>query len=281
MSEAFGGCCVYNEGARHDVGKSRRAELADRRAPTRWPSPISATQELIDAALKSLPAVARRRARAFPRGQDPSLAVVGERDSRRPAGARRDDQSPARAEEASGPGGGRRLSVRLDAERPAQFLRCRDRHHRHRDDASCAARAAQAQGKPVSDKIDRDYFENYRGLGPYQRGLEPVHRSGLSHDADRDRLEAGQAATSCWSRAPPAANWSARCASAASMPVGIENNRAHPRQDAEGAEEVQQARLGRRMPFEDDEFDFVFETSLCHVAGQARAAGDSRAATAW
>ncbi len=30
-------------------------------------------------------------------------------------------------------------------------------------------------GKPVSDKIDRNYFENYRGLGPLQRGLEPVY----------------------------------------------------------------------------------------------------------
>src|SRR5258708_22977321 len=55
MSEAFGGCCVYNEGARHDVGRHgvlnwliagsdalAFANLCD--------------QELIDAALKSLPA---------------------------------------------------------------------------------------------------------------------------------------------------------------------------------------------------------------------------------
>ena len=55
MSEAFGGCCVYNEGARHDVGRHgvlnwliagsdalAFANLGD--------------QELIDAALKSLPA---------------------------------------------------------------------------------------------------------------------------------------------------------------------------------------------------------------------------------
>ena len=55
MSEAFGGCCVYNEGARHDAGKHgvlnwliagsdalAFANLGD--------------QELIDAAVKSLPA---------------------------------------------------------------------------------------------------------------------------------------------------------------------------------------------------------------------------------
>ena len=54
-------------------------------------------------------------------------------------------------------------------------------------------RRARAQGgKPLSDKIDRDYFDNYRGLGPYQRGLEPVHRSGLSDRTGQDRLGQGQ-----------------------------------------------------------------------------------------
>src|ERR1700726_4339401 len=55
MSEAFGGCCGYNEGARHDVGKH---------GVLNWLIAGSAAlafanlndQELIDAALKSLPA---------------------------------------------------------------------------------------------------------------------------------------------------------------------------------------------------------------------------------
>jgi hypothetical protein len=55
MSEAFGGCCVYNEGARHDVGKH---------GVLNWLIPGSdalafanlSDRELIDAALKSLPA---------------------------------------------------------------------------------------------------------------------------------------------------------------------------------------------------------------------------------
>ena len=45
-----------------------------------------------------------RRARAFHRGQDPSLAVVGQRIARRHAGARRDDQPPAGPQAASRPG---------------------------------------------------------------------------------------------------------------------------------------------------------------------------------
>jgi hypothetical protein len=35
---------------------------------------------------------------------------------------------------------------------------------------------------------------------------------------------------------------------------------------AEGTEEVQQARIDRRYAVGDRELDFVFETSLCHVA---------------
>jgi len=74
MSEAFGGCCVYNEGARHDVGKHgvlnwliagsdalAFANLGD--------------QELIDAALKSLPpSLGDARAQLRARGPD----VVGD-----------------------------------------------------------------------------------------------------------------------------------------------------------------------------------------------------------
>jgi monoamine oxidase len=91
MSEAFGGCCVYVEGARHDVGRN---------GVLNWLIPGSdalafanlSDKELIDAAIKSLPK-SFGDAQAFPRGQDPSLAVVGELHSRRLACARCDDQS--------------------------------------------------------------------------------------------------------------------------------------------------------------------------------------------
>ena len=171
MSEAFGGCCVYNEGARHDVGRHgvlnwliagsdalAFANLGD--------------QELIDAALKSLPASLRRRARALHRGQDPSLAVVGQRVARRHAGARCHDQSPAGPEAASRPGRGRRLSVRFDAERPARFLRCRHRHHRHRNDAA-APRARR--GRP-----SRCRTRSIATISRTTAGLARIARSGAS-----------------------------------------------------------------------------------------------------
>ncbi len=100
MSEAFGGCCVYNEGARHDVGKHGVLNWLIAGSDALAFANLS-DQELIDAALKSLPASLGNARDAFPGRQDPPLAVVGECDPRRPAGARRHDQSSARAEAAS------------------------------------------------------------------------------------------------------------------------------------------------------------------------------------
>ena len=55
MSEAFGGCCVYNEGARHDVGRHGVLNWLIAGSDALAFANLS-DQELIDAALKSLPA---------------------------------------------------------------------------------------------------------------------------------------------------------------------------------------------------------------------------------
>jgi protoporphyrinogen oxidase len=55
MSEAFGGCCVYNEGARHDVGKHGVLNWLIAGADALAFANLG-DEELIDAALKSLPA---------------------------------------------------------------------------------------------------------------------------------------------------------------------------------------------------------------------------------
>ncbi len=169
MSEAFGGCCVYNEGSRHDVGRHGVLNWLIAGSDALAFANLS-DQELIDAALKSSAGLVRRRPRAFPGRQDPSLALVGECASRRHAGARRDDESPARSETASRPRRGRRLSVRFDAERVARFLRCRHRHHRHRDDAAapCARRGRQA-----GVRQDRS-----RRISRITAGSDPIARSG-------------------------------------------------------------------------------------------------------
>ena len=108
-------------------------------------------------------------------------------------------------------------------------------------------RRARAQaGEPLSDKIDRDYFENYRGLGPYSevwsQFTDPAYLTELIKIV--------------WSRAKGYKLLVAGSASGELVGAlrergidawGIENNRGDPRQDAEGAEEVQQARLDRRI----------------------------------
>ena len=69
----------------------------------------------------------------------------------------------------------------------------------------------------VSNKIDRDYFENYRGVGLYrevwQQFSDPDYLTSLIKITS-----IGLRTTSCWWRGPRAANWLARCAPAASMP---------------------------------------------------------------
>ena len=43
MSEAFGGCCVYVEGARHDVGRHGVLNFLIAGLPMRWPTSTCAT----------------------------------------------------------------------------------------------------------------------------------------------------------------------------------------------------------------------------------------------
>ena len=176
MSEAFGGCCVYNEGARHDVGKHGVLNWLIAGSDALAFANLS-DQELIDAALKSLPASLGDARAHFIEGKIHRwLSSVNALPGGLPA---RDVMTNHRPEPkaASGPGRGRRLSVRLDAERPAQFLRCRHRHHRHRDDAAAPRPRA---GRQAAVRQDRSrLFRELSRARSLQRGLEPIHRSRL------------------------------------------------------------------------------------------------------
>ncbi|MDE2329810.1 MAG: class I SAM-dependent methyltransferase, partial [Bradyrhizobium sp.] len=119
--------------------------------------------------------------------------------------------------------------------------------------------------KPLSDKIDRDYFDNYRGLGPYNevwsRFTDPAYLTELirivwNRAKGYKLLVAGSASGELVGalRARGIDAW------------GIENNRAVHARTPKGLQKFN--RLGSivDMPFKDEAFDFVFETSLCHVA---------------
>jgi len=123
MSEAFGGCCVYNEGARHDVGKH---------GVLNWLIPGSdalafanlSDQELIDAALKSLPASLGDARAHFMEGKNPPLlSSVNAIPGGLPV---RDVMTNHRPSRRSIPAScGRDYLFRLDAERPASTPRMR------------------------------------------------------------------------------------------------------------------------------------------------------------
>jgi SAM-dependent methyltransferase len=123
---------------------------------------------------------------------------------------------------------------------------------------------SQAQGKPVSDKIDADYFKNYRGQGPYHQVWNQF--------TDPDYLK--QLIDIVWK---PAASYKLLVAGSASGELvgalrergidayGIENNRGIHAKTPAALQEFNRLGSVLELPYGHNEFDFVFETCLCHV----------------
>jgi len=127
-------------------------------------------------------------------------------------------------------------------------------------------RRARAQGtQPLSDKIDRDYFDNYRGLGPYGEVW--------SHFTDPDYLM--ELIRNVWGRAKGYKLLVAGSASGELVGAlrargvdawGIENNRTIHARTPKALSKYNKLGSVLDMPFKAGSFDFVYETSLCHVA---------------
>jgi len=262
MSEAFGGCCVYNEGARHDVGKH---------GVLNWLIPGSdalafanlSDQELIDAALKSLPASLGDARSHFLEGKIHRwLSSVNAIPGGLPV---RDVMTNHRPEPKEHPGivvvgdylFDSTLNGLLDSSDAATDIilteMMRLRRERAQDD------------KPLSDKIDRDYFENYRGQGPYSEAWR--------HFTDPDYLT--KLIGIVWGKAKGAKLLVAGSASGELVGAlrergidafGIENNRAIHAKTPKALKKYNKLGSITDMPFKDGSFDFVFETSLCHVS---------------
>jgi protoporphyrinogen oxidase/SAM-dependent methyltransferase len=262
MSEAFGGCCVYNEGARHDVGKH---------GVLNWLIPGSdalafanlSDQELIDAALKSLPASLGDARAHFMEGKIHRwLSSVNAIPGGLPV---RDVMTNHRPEPKEHPGivvvgdylFDSTLNGLLDSSDAATDIilteMMRLRRERAQDD------------KPLSDKIDRDYFENYRGLGPYSEAWR--------HFTDPDYL--ARLISIVWGKAKGAKLLVAGSASGELVGAlrergidayGIENNRAIHAKTPKALKKYNKLGSITDMPFKDGAFDFVFETSLCHIS---------------
>src|SRR5205807_2549023 len=117
---------------------------------------------------------------------------------------------------------------------------------------------------PASDKIDRGYFESYRGLGPYHevwsQFTDPAYLTDLIRVV--------------WGKANGCKLLVAGSASGELVGAlrergidawGIENNRAVHAKTPNGLKKFNKLGSIVDMPFKHGEFDFVFETSLCHV----------------
>jgi protoporphyrinogen oxidase/SAM-dependent methyltransferase len=262
MSEAFGGCCVYNEGARHDVG---------RHGVLNWLIPGSdalayanlSDQELIDAALKSLPASLGDARAHFLEGKIHRwLSSVNAIPGGLPV---RDVMTNHRPEPKQHPGivlvgdylFDSTLNGLLDSSDAATDIILTEMMRLRRERAQGAAQ--------FSDKIDRDYFENYRGMGPY--------REAWRHFTDPDYLT--RLIDIVWGKAKGARLLVAGSASGELVGAlrergidafGIDNNRAIHARTPKALQEYNKLGSILDLPFEDGAFDFVFETSLCHVA---------------
>jgi SAM-dependent methyltransferase len=119
-------------------------------------------------------------------------------------------------------------------------------------------------GKQPSDKIDGDYFRNYRGLGPYREVWSQF--TDPAYLIDLIRL--------VWGRAKGYKLLVAGSASGELVGAlrehgidawGIENNRAIHAHTPKALKRFNKLGSIVDQPFKDGEFDFVFETSLCHV----------------
>ncbi len=261
MSEAFGGCCIYDEGKRHDVG--RHGVLNWLIAGADALAYVNMTDEqLFDMALKTLPAELGNARAHFVEGKTHRwLSSVNALPGGLPA---RDVMTNHRPEPQEHPGivvvgdylFDSTLNGLLDSSDAATDIIVTE---------MMKLRYARGEaGKPVT-KIDRGYFENYRGAGPYREAWKQF----TDPDYLRDLIRI------VWGRTK---GYKLLIAGSASGEVvgalrergidawGIENNRAI---HAKTPKELKKYNLLGSivdLPFKDEQFDFVYETSLCHVS---------------
>ena len=239
MSEAFGGCCVYNEGARHDVGKHGVLNWLIAGSDALAYANLS-DKELIEAALKSLPSSLGNARAHFMEGKTCRwLSSVNALPGGLPA---RDVMTNHRPEPKQHPGlvvvgdylFDSTLNGLLDSSDAATDIIVTEMMRLRRT----ARQSGVRQDRP------RLFCELSRAW-PLQRSLEPVHRSRLSDRSHQDRLEQGEGLQAAGGGLRQRRT-GRRAARARHRRLGHREQPRDPRQDAEGIAEVQQARIHRR-----------------------------------
>ncbi|WP_322517522.1 FAD-dependent oxidoreductase [Rhodopseudomonas palustris] len=261
MSEAFGGCCVYNEGARHDVGKYGVLNFLVAGSDALAFSNLT-DDELTDLALKSLPAAFGDAREHFLESKTHRwLSSVNCIPGGLPA---RDVMTNHRPEPKNHPGFvvvgdylfDSTLNGLLDSSDAATDIIVTE--------TMKLRRARALAGNAASDKIDASYFANYRNQGPYaevwSRFTDPDYllamiRTVWDVPQGVKLLVAGAASGELVGalRERGIDAW------------GVDNNRGILARTPEALKPFNQFGSIVDLPFEDASFDIVFETSLCHV----------------
>ena len=189
MSEAFGGCCVYNEGSRHDVGRHGVLNWLIAGSDALAFANLD-DKALIDAALKSLPASLGDARAHFIEGKTHRwLSSVNALPGGMPA---RDVMTNHRPDPKQHPGlvlvGDYLFDSTLNG--LLDFLRCGDRYHPDRNDA--AAPRGRREWPTVVGQDRSRLFREISRAWPVSRGLEPVHRPRFPDGPHQDRLEQGE-----------------------------------------------------------------------------------------
>jgi len=260
MSEAFGGCCVYNEGARHNVGRNGVLNFLIAGSDALAFANLS-DSELIDAALKSLPASFGDAREHLVEGKIHRwLSSVNAVPGGVPV---RDVATNHRPEPKQHPGlvlvgdylFDSTLNGLLDSSDAATDIVVTE---------TMRLRHARDKGGEKASGIDASYFRNYRGTGPYrdvwQQFSDPAYLRdviGLLWNKTRDYrlLVAGSASGELVGalRAFGIDAW------------GIENNRSIHAQTPQELRKYNLLGSVANLPFKDGEFDLVFESCLCHL----------------
>jgi monoamine oxidase/SAM-dependent methyltransferase len=268
MSDTFGGCCVYIENKRH--------EYADGTGALGWLIAGSdalaycnlSDQELIDAAVASLPPSFGDARKHLVEGRIHRwISSVNAIPGGVPARGPRENHLPEPDEHTGLFVTGdylydSTLNGLLDScDITSDLVVSELTRLRYQRQLEAAART----GHTPRNTIDKAYFENYRNLGPYKEAWKTFFDPAFVDDMLRTvfklkkkyrLLIAGSASgeTVAALRKRGVDAW------------GIENNIHIHSQTPEELQEFNILGSITDMPFEDDEFDVIYDTALCHVA---------------
>jgi len=261
MSEAFGGCCVYVEGTRHDVGRNGVLNWLIAGSDALAFANLS-DEELIDAAIKSLPRSFGDARSHFVEGKTHRwLSSVNCIPGGLPV---RDVMTNHRPEPLEHSG----LVVVGDYLFDSTLNGLLDSSDAATDIITTQMIKLRYErgetGHVPSDKIDRAYFDNYRNSGPYhevwERFTDPNYLAEMIKIVWRPKkgyrlLVAGSASGELVGalRERGVNAW------------GIESNRYIHGKTPKALKKYNKLGSITKLPFKADSFDIVFESSLCHL----------------